>query len=367
MENVCSSVSQGARSPPRLRTLYELAKELLPMRKLGLHVKRGLLVALVAASVAVPQAMAQDEGPSVTLMKFIGNAQKSMSAGRMQDARDNFRKAIGLSPNTVELYLGLFNCCYQTKEFDQVAFALQKVFELEPSMKDEFAGDYGEALYYLGRYDEAIPLLKQGLKYLDSPQAKAKPRTAMVKIPDNLPVIETPPPPPPTQVAVATPAQPLPHREAHDPASPEGWDKLKSTPEEVEVHKLSQTLHGAIRCEGILIAEYQGFEKSDDITYFRPPKAKFRIQRILKGPPLNKDLPVRYEFHDRSKDINVPKDWKFGEDKMPEKASKWILFIEWCHPRGGMFDLYQGCYGRLPATDENLNKVYALLEEHSNR
>lgn len=325
----------------------------------------GVMLAAVAL-VATPAARAQDEGPSVTLMKFMSNAQSALRAGRMQEARDQYRKAIGLSPKTPELYVGLFSCCYQTKEFDQVVFALGKLFELDPAAKDEYAGDYGEALFYLSRYDEAEPYLKKGLKYLDSPAAKAKPRIAMVPEVVVPPPVTTPPPPA-TIVASATPAQPLPLRSESDPASPAGWNSIKRQQQDVEVHKLAQTLEGAIRCEAVLIAEYQGFDKNSEISFFHPPKAHFRIQKILKGPPLNKDLPVRFEFHDRSGKISAPEGWKFADDKMPEKGSKWVLFIEWCSPRDHMFDLYQGCYGRLPANEENLNKVYALLEAHSNR
>lgn len=331
----------------------------LPTLKVG-------LILLSFGLAFLPSAMAQDEGPSVTLMKYVSKAQEAMRSGRNQEARDEFRKAIGLAPKTPEYYLGLSNACYQMKEYDQVAFALQKVIELNPAMKDECAGEYGEALFHLGRYDEAIPHLKAGLKYVDSPAAKAR-KTAIA----SLPAIPTTPTAPPESVLRASSA-PVEKKEAiplptHDPASSAGWHSIQSEKKEVDINKANQTLAGAIRSEGIVIAEYQGYEKSPNINFFHPPKAKFRITKILKGPPLNKDMPVRFEFKERSSSTPAPAGWKFSDDKMPAKGSQWIIFLEWCTPREGMFDTYEGSFGRVPADDENLNKVYAELEKHSNR
>lgn len=324
-------------------------------------------LALLSLGLAfMPSAFAQDEGPSVTLMKYVGKAQEAMRAGRNQEARDEFRKAIGLAPKTPEYYIGLSDACYAMKEYDQVAFALQKVIELNPAMKDECSGEYGEALFHLGRYDEAIPYLKAGLRYIDSPAAKAR-RTAIAAAPP----ISVPSTPPASVLSAAASTQPRDTKPiplaTENPASAEGWHSIATKHHEVDINKANQTLAGAIRCEGIVIAEYQGYEKSDNINFFHPPKAKFRITKILKGPPLNKDLPVRYEFKERSSTSGAPAGWKFSDDKMPAKGSPWIIFLEWCTPRDGMFDTYEGSFGRLPADDENLNKVYAELEKHSNR
>ncbi len=328
-----------------------------------------LKVGLVLATFGLaflPSAFAQDEGPSVTLMKYVAKAQEAMRSGRNQEARDEFRKAIGLAPKTPEYYIGLSDACYEMKEYDQVAFALQKVIELNPAMKDECAGEYGEALFHLGRYDEAIPMLKAGLRYIDSPAAKAR-KNAIA----SAPVIPSAPSTPPESIlrASAAPVEkkdPIPLATS-DPASAAGWHSIAAEQKDVDINKANQTLAGAIRCEGVLICEYQGYDKSEDINFFHPPKARYHITKILKGPPLNKDLPVRYEFKERSSTAGAPPGWKFSDDKMPKKGSSWIIFLEWCTPRDGMFDTYEGSFGRLPADDENLNKVYAELEKHSNR
>jgi len=333
---------------PRLKTRYRWSLALL---SLGLAF--------------LPSAFAQDEGPSVTLMKYVGKAQEAMRAGRNQEARDEYRKAIGLAPKTPEYYIGLSDACYAMKEYDQVAFALQKVIELNPAMKDECSGEYGEALFHLGRYDEAIPYLKAGLKYIDSPAAKAR-KTAIAAAP----ISTAPSAPPESVIRAAAPVhvdtKPIPLA-TENPASSAGWHSISAKHQEVDINKANQTLAGAIRCEGIVIADYLGYEKSPNINFFHPPKAKYKITKILKGPPLNKDLPVRYEFKERSSTAGAPAGWKFSDDKMPAKGSSWIIFLEWCTPREGMFDTYEGSFGRLPADDENLNRVYAELEKHSNR
>lgn len=348
------------------------------MRKVARHALYGIGLCLLLSGGTTPNASADDGGPSVTLMKHVTAGQEALKGGRWAEAREEFRKVVGLDPKTPEWYLGLYTACYQTKEWDQIAFALEKVFELAPAMKSQYSGEYGEALYYMGKYDQAVPALKAGLKYLDSPQAKeSKPSSMLALVP---PPAEAPPPtalPAPPPSATNTGLPPAPTATAppatieiikpNDPQHPEGWDKIAAKPVDVDSNKLAMTLEGAGRCEGIEVAEYQGYEKSKDITFFHPPLAHFRIEKILKGPPLNKDMPVRYEFSDRTKNTSMPAGWKFGDDKMPKPGSKWIIFLEWCSPRDNMYDTYQGAFGRWEATDENLNKVYLELEKHSNR
>ncbi|HEY9784205.1 MAG TPA: hypothetical protein V6D17_02310 [Candidatus Obscuribacterales bacterium] len=312
------------------------------------------LVSLLAfvGLINLPAAQAQ---PSVTMMNHVKDAQEAMQAKRYAEARDAFRLAIAVKDNVPELYIGLYVAAYQAGDFQTVAAALEKLFELNPEAKNQYAGELGEALYHMGRYDEAIPLLKKGLAYIDSPAANTPPKQLTIK--DV--AIDVPPPPAPqthipTQIASATTAKPV--------------DIIPAAHKKIDKTKLEQTLEGAIRSEGIVIAEYLGYQKSPDITYFHPPVADFKIHKILKGPPLNKDLPVRYEFHDRSeKNMELPAGWHFSDDKMPEKGSQWILFMYFCAPHKGAYDLYQGCYGRLPANEENLNRVYAMLERERNR
>ena len=140
--------------------------------------------------------------------------------------------------------------------------------------------------------------------------------------------------------------------------------KAKAEQDAADPTKFECSYDNAIRSECICIAEYKGYEKgtdSTDINWNTPPQAHYRITDILKGPPLNKDIPVKYEFHNYV-DIKMPKGWKFDEKKMmPAKDSKWILFIEFAVPKRGMFELFQGSYGRQEMTDENVNHLYDSL------
>lgn len=327
---------------------------------------------------------------SVTITKHANNARKAYAEQDYARAIYEYRKAISLSPTTVEFYFGLYDVGIHSNSWDQVTWALEKIFELEPNKKKQLGAQYGEALYHMQRYDEAIPVLKQALKDADLPQPKMtailpaieapseKPAPAPVKAPEAAaqPPVQAPATTQttiassdttgstaaqaPVQVAVGTNAAAL-----TAPAISRG----PSTPLSVNegtLGQFSKSFENACHSECIVLAEFKGYEDTGDITFNHPPQANYRITKILKGPPLNKDLPIRYEFHDRAK-CGLPPGWKFGADKMPEKGSQWIIFIQHAVPRGRMFDTFQGSYGRQPATDENLNQVYGLLEASSNR
>jgi len=348
----------------------------------------GANVCLAVLLGSVPQAWAVGENTgstgSVTITKHATDAAKAFAKGDYATAKAEYRYAIGLSPDTLEFYYGLYDVCTHSGEWDQVAFALDKIFSLDPEKKKQLGYEYGNCLYHLKRYDEAIPILKQALKDVNLPG----PKIALV----------VPPPPAPepgtasTSSATTAPANPGINAGAVTPdgkgqqgyqsnpiANPMPFVGHLDVPLSQVVHKQADGVNdpslqqfqksyenAALRSECILVAEYEGYEKKGDIEFFNPPIAKYKIQKILKGPPLNRDLPIRYEFHDRSVK-KVPDDWKFGPDKMPEKGSKWLIFLQIALPRNGAFDTYTGDYGRQPATDENMNKIYSLLENATNR
>lgn len=98
------------------------------------------------------------------------------------------------------------------------------------------------------------------------------------------------------------------------------------------------------------------------MRFNQPLQADYKIVKILKGPPLNKRLPIKYEFHDHT-NPPTPAGWKFSEKEMPAVGSRWLIFIEHAVPHNGQFETYQGSYGRQPETEDNLNKIYELLEK----
>jgi tetratricopeptide (TPR) repeat protein len=344
-----------------------------------------LCLAVLLGSTPQAWAMSENTGStgSVTITKHATDAAKAFAKGDYATARDEYRYAIGLSPDTLEFYYGLYDVCSHSGEWDQVAFALDKIFSLDPEKKKQLGYEYGNCLYHLKRYDEAIPVLKQALIDVNLPGPKIS--------------LVVPPPPPPEPSSTTTSATTAPNNPGIDvgASTPDGKGKqgMQSNPIESSMPfvghlavPLSQVVHNraegvndpslqqyqksyenaALRSESITVCEYEGYQKKGDIEFFNPPIAKYKIQKILKGPPLNRDLPIRYEFHDRSAK-KVPDGWKFGDDKMPEKGSKWLIFIQVALPRDGAFDTYTGDYGRQPYTDENMNRIYALLENATNR
>jgi hypothetical protein len=147
------------------------------------------------------------------------------------------------------------------------------------------------------------------------------------------------------------------------PATTTTTIETKKEVKKEEAVNYSLSLQNACNSESVMIAEYLGYEKNPDIRFNQPARAEYHIVKILKGPPLNRRLPVKYEFHDHS-DPKTPAGWKFNDKDMPEKGSKWLIFINNSVPHNGQFETYEGSYGRQPMTEENLNKVYQFLGSH---
>ena len=94
--------------------------------------------------------------------------------------------------------------------------------------------------------------------------------------------------------------------------------------------------------EFIGICTYEGYDKDTNITFYHTPVAHFHIDTILKGPKLNRALPIRFEFHDRSDHPTKQADWKFSPDKMPAVGSHWLIFTNEAIPtNGGAFETYR--------------------------
>ncbi|CAN5454819.1 hypothetical protein BH10CYA1_BH10CYA1_27000 [soil metagenome] len=138
------------------------------------------------------------------------------------------------------------------------------------------------------------------------------------------------------------------------------WSLKKDTP--ADNTNYAQNYQNAIHSECIVIAEYLGYQKNPDVRFNQPIQADYKIVKILKGPPLNKRLPIKYEFHDHT-NPPTPAGWKFSEKEMPAVGSRWLIFIDHAVPHNGQFETYEGNYGRQPETEDNLNKIYELLEK----
>jgi hypothetical protein len=140
---------------------------------------------------------------------------------------------------------------------------------------------------------------------------------------------------------------------------PASWVTKKD--EVVDKTNYKQSYKNAVHSECVLIAEYLGYKKNPDVRFNQPLQADYRIVKILKGPPLNKRLPIKYEFHDHT-NPPTPPGWTFSEKEMPAVGSQWLIFIEHAVPHNGQFETYEGSWGRQPATEDNLNQIYELLQ-----
>ena len=124
-------------------------------------------------------------------------------------------------------------------------------------------------------------------------------------------------------------------------------------------------------CESIVVGEYVGCNErsrvSDGevtsktaITPFTPPGALFRVADVLKGPPLNHVITIRFDFFDNKP---TPNNWKFDKSMMPKPGSKWILFISEAVPHGVLreFETWNGSLGREAFSDERVTEIRKVL------
>jgi len=284
---------------------------------------------------------------TMTLISHVNKAIGAYNRGDYRTAKDEYRTSIGLSPKTAEFYDGLMYSSLHTGEWDQVAFAANEIARLEPSRKAEVAFLNGMALYRLNRFDDAVPLLRLALQF-----------NGNNSIDDFHPT-------PKDEALVG-----LSHPENHV-ATPTLVDKPKPVIRAIERLNRDEYLSletACTRTELIVLCTYEGIQKGTEINYNNPPITIWNRGQILKGPPTNPKIPIWFEFHDYIKNGPVPKDWKFDEKAMmPEKGSKWIIFIENFYAKNGAYTTYQGSYGRQPATEANLNQLYSILDKYNMR
>lgn len=290
---------------------------------------------------------------SITVTRLAREGLKASRSGDWATAFSRFQKAAAQGKEAPELYLGLYQAASKNNNWNEAYSALEKYFVLVPEAKAHMQGEYGQALAGCGRYEEAIPLLKKALLTLDADNAFVAGKIAMmgtqIEKPGEKSTRDM------TQVPYFEPTAKAAIPERNKVAQSEVQADSKYTLSYDNLHHYS---------EFIAICTYEGYEVERDIAYFRPPIAIFHIKEILMGPPLNKHLPIRFEFNDKTSGVKMPEGWKFGPDKMPKKGSEWLIFIENAVPKRGAFETYHGSFGRQEATDENKNKIYDIIEKH---
>lgn len=293
---------------------------------------------------------------SITLTRHARDAAKAAKQGQWSAAEAAYKSALSLDNKAGDLNYGLYNAAAHSNNWQQATTALEDIFQFEPAAKPHLLAEYGQCLASAGRLEEAVPILKKALVTADADAGflPGKLQALMIK----------------TDKVVHPFDRPHTAKELEDAANEVKVFKPAAIPyvdpDGLTFRKSSKALsyENAYKyCEFIGICTFESYDKSDDITFYHPPVARFRIEKILKGPKLNRAMPVRFEFHDKS-DSEPDKDWKFTADKMPTKGSKWLLFSEMAIPTNGAFETYRGNYGRQEATPENLNKMYKVMELH---
>lgn len=115
----------------------------------------------------------------------------------------------------------------------------------------------------------------------------------------------------------------------------------------------------ALSSQLIAIVEYGGYKFDGQVDYFSGPIGQYKIIRLLKGANISEILDVRYDFTDGSACI-AEAGWKFTEDLMPEKGSRWILFLD-KDVQMKYWITYRGSFGRWEANSENIQEVENAL------
>ncbi len=296
---------------------------------------------------------------SITVTRKAREAAKQAESGQWPQALDAYRQALGLDPNASDLNYGLYNSAVHVQNWNLAGQALEKIFEFEPGAKPHLKAEYGQVLTNQGRFDEAVPVLKLALAAPDSDQyflgnkiKELMTKTAKVVVKESVPL-------------TAEEMEGLRQKEAPRvvPQVPIIYGKDVN----VQKSKAAKSFENAFSySEFIAICTYESYEKADDISFFNPPRAHFRIDKILKGPNLNRAMPVRFEFHDKTA-TEKPQGWEFSDSMMPKKGSKWILFTDAAIPTEtaqNSFETFRGNYGRMEATKENLDEIYRVRALH---
>ncbi len=316
------------------------------MKKSRLHWLIASCVATCMVSVGSVSAATKEERVeqwgSQNIAVRANLAAKSLQEGKYNVAISGYRALIGFDRENEDFYLGLYLASIKSGNWDQGLMALEELFDRHPELKAVYAKKFAEALRNAGREES---------------EAKAAEKLAKQPQDDNL---------------IENKVKELVDRSLYEdtyvePKRPDPVKRVELDASKVHADssRLSLNYETAFKSENIVVAIYQGYDKSRPISYFMPPKANYRIVEYLQGAPFNKDLPVRYEFHDKIVGEEKPSDWKFDEaTMMPKKGSKWILFIPNAVPINGMVETYHGKYGRQEYNEENYDKILKIIEEH---
>jgi tetratricopeptide (TPR) repeat protein len=270
-------------------------------------------------------------------------AAQALKDKKYSAAISHFRALIGLDRNNEDFYLGLYVASDKSENYGQAVMALEELFDRKPELKATYAREFVDALKKAERESSEIKAAEKLVKK-DAPTGLAEKKVEEL-----------------TEKSLYEEVYVEPKK-----LEPVKRKELDASQVHIEKSRLALTYETAFaQCENIVVAEFNSYDKGKPITYYTPPKANYRIVEYLKGAPFNKALPIKYEFHEKIVGEEKPKDWKFDEAKMmPQKGSKWILFIPNAVPLDGMLETFHGSYGRQAYNEENNDKILKIIQEH---
>lgn len=310
-------------------------------------------ISLISLLTFSSSAHAQGDDPglygSVITSNIARKASRALKSGAYSEAQNEFKKVLGKDD---VFYIGFYEASRKLNQWDQAALALESLFEKRPTLKSQMNLEYGEVLFNLNRYSEAEPVLKAALEKVSEPSiVQNKLKTLHLK--------SDPPEAPPA------PGRIIAHVPHAEPVLPPRQELLPTAVDENTTEALTY-LNAFLKSESVLVAEFKSYETPDGpVTFNNPPTATYKIVQVLKGPPLNKTLPVRFEFHQKIRGSGErPSDWNWQPDSMPKVGSKWIIFIQNSVPVAGRFETFHGAFGRQEFTEKNIDEIHRIIQEH---
>ncbi len=291
----------------------------------------GIALLTVMPTLAAPEA-GEGGDRSVSVRKLAQAAAAAMKKEEWEIAQSAYKKAISFDPRHEDFYFGLYHTSVKMQQWNEAVLALEELFVRNPEYKDQMLLEYGECLSHLNRHDEAKRILEEALGKVNKPsivEARLKKLTE----------------------------QSITVQKAMDYQEPIcGWRPCSNPPE-------LTILNAFLKSECVTICKYEGYEHKGPITFYNTPKAKYRIEEHLKGPQLDRDLAIKYEFLGKLIGEEKPVGWTFSRDMMPKKGSKWIIFITNGIPIQGMYHTFHGSYGRQELNDQNIDEINRIMEK----
>ncbi len=97
------------------------------------------------------------------MQKYAEQGERALSEHRYAEAEQNYEKLRSLSPNTAEVYGRLGLIYFQEGKFEQAVPALRQALKLKPSLPNTDVL-LAMSLSELGHYEEALPALEKGFR-----------------------------------------------------------------------------------------------------------------------------------------------------------------------------------------------------------